>query len=329
MPAREPVPPTRPGALRRLRLLLLALVTVAPMALGWAGSATAADLPTPTSIRVETFTDPAVLDAKLGDVPAASVPTVLAGPGDSFQVRVSLLAGAEDAAYRSDQVVNLQADGPGVLTATPPLSMPASATSAVFTVAYSAASPDVRVTASIGRGSKALSATGASFRVETTLRFLGGQDAGLKDGTEGSDGAGCAVVDRANPVCARILLPSGATGGVALSIGDCPTTDACRRGGSVTQLIADLDQSVYSRTNPARMILICDKSLCGQGGVQGIVPLWSQDASGAMAPVEACTSKNVIDEALDYCADYVSSKRDGAGDTFVHVLFFKDVRGSI
>ena len=329
MPAREHVPPARPGAARRLRILLLALVTVAPVALGWAGTATAAVLPTPTSITVETFTDPAFLDAQLGDVPAASVPTVLAGPGTSFQVRVNLLAGTGAAAYRSDQVVRLTASGPGALTAVPPLTMRASASSAVFTVAYSAASPDVRVTATIGKGAKALAATGASFRVETTLRFLGGQSAGLTNGSEGSDGAGCAVVDRAHPVCARILLPSGATGGVALSIGDCPTTDACRRGGQVTQLIADLDQDVYSRTNPARMILVCDKSLCGQGGVRNVVPLWSQNASGAMSPVVACAAKNVIDATLDYCADYVSSNRDGAGDSFIHVLFFKDVRGSI
>jgi hypothetical protein len=329
MSAREPDHTTRPGAARRLRLLLLALVTVAPMALGWAGSATAAGvLPTPTSITVEAFTDPAFLDAQLGNVPATSVPGVLAGPGDSFQVRVSLFEGTAEAAYRSDQVVSLRATGPGVLTPVT-AAMPASVSSAVFTVAYSAASPDVRVTATIGKGTRSLTATSASFRVESVLRYLGGQDASLKDGSAGSDGAGCAVVDRANPVCARIVLPAGATGGVALSLGACPATDPCRRGGTVTQLIADLDQTVYTRQSPARMVLICDKSLCGSGGVSSVVPLWSQDASGAMAPVEACTSKNVIDEALDYCADYVSSKRDGAGDTFLHVLFFKDVRGSI
>lgn len=330
MSARDHDDSTRPRTGRRLRILLLALAMLAPAALGWAGPATAAStpLPTPTSLRVSTFTDPAVLAERLGDVPAASVPTVLAAAGDAFLVRVSLFDGLSPAAYRSDQAVVLSATGPGTLSPTV-ATMPAGVSSQTFTVSYSAPSPEVRATATVGKGNKSLSATGDPFRVETHLRFLAGEDTSLRSGTAGSDGAGCAVVDRAHPVCGRILLPQGATGGVALSLGDCPETAPCRRGGLVTQLIADLDPSVYDRTHPATMVLVCDKSLCGSGGLRSVVPLWSQDATGDLTPVPSCAAKNVIDAGLEYCADYVSSSRDGAGDSLIHVLFFKDVRGSI
>jgi hypothetical protein len=285
-------------------------------------------------MTVSAYSDPAVIAGHLAGAPPGAIPPVLAAKGDSFLVAVRLTAGTGgtlDAAYRQDQVVTLTASGPGTLSPTSAL-IPRGTTLSVFTVTYSSEATDVRVRAEAGRSSSRISGTSNAFDINRTLSFLPGNAESLRSGTAGADGAGCAVVDRTNPVCGVVTLPSGASSDVALSLGLCPSSAGCTRGSLVTQVIADLTSNgvdLYDRQSPARLELICDKTLCGNAGVPSFTALWSESAFGALTPVQGCAAKGVIDANLSYCTDYRTSTRDGAGDLHLVVLFFRDVRGGI
>ncbi len=329
--ALETVPDRRRSRVLLTVLLAVSLVLALATALAQSAVARASTrLSTPTSIQVRAFSDPSLI-ARLSGAPAASIPTVLAGAGDTFLVEVTLTKNGDGAAYKTDQTVTFSASGPGQITPST-ATIPQGVTRSVFPVSYSAAAADVRVTATVGRGKSALVGTGTAFRVEKVLRWVSGDDPALTTGNVGSDGDGCAVVDATNPMCAKILLPVGATSDLALSLGPCSAADSCRGGGLVTQLIANLrgaDGNLYDRSHPATMVILCDKSVCGNAGVPHFTALWSQNATGALATVPACAAKGVIDAELTFCTDYRSSKRDGAGDLHLYVLFLADVRGAI
>jgi hypothetical protein len=319
---------------RRPRLALVLAATfglVVALAQGVAGPASAGSLPTPTSMEVRAYSDPAFLADHLTGAPAAAIPTVLAARGDPFLVSVTLRDGTSDAAFPNDQDVSLGASGPGSLTSGR-TTIPGGATTAVFRVSYSAEATAVVVTATVGKRTKALSATSNAFDVNRVLTFVPGASERLRDGTAGADGAGCTVVDRVHPMCGIGVLPQGASSDVTLTLGLCPATESCARGALVTQMIADLTADgtrIYDRSTPARMEILCDKSLCGRAGVSSFTALWSRSATGALTPVPACAAKGVIDSDLEYCTDYRASQRDGAGDLHLVVLFLDDVRGSI
>lgn len=323
---------------RRSRLALALAATfglVVALAQGVVGPASAHWLPTPTSMTVTAYSDPAVIAAHLGGAPAGAIPPVLAAVDDSFIVKVSLRAGAggsHAAAFRHDQAVTLTATGPGALPSAARMIWHGQ-TSATFVVGYSAAATGVTITAMAGPPSGEVSGTSNAFDINKFLTFVPEGDASLGNGTAGADGAGCAVVDRDNPICGVVVLPRGASSDVALTLGPCPSGEACKNGALVTQVIADLTAggvNIYDRTHPARMDLICDKTLCGKAGVPSFTALWSQSAFGALEPVPACAKKGVINATGPaYCTDYRTSRRDGAGDLHLVVLFLDDVRGSI
>ncbi|KGN31308.1 hypothetical protein N802_04260 [Knoellia sinensis KCTC 19936] len=283
---------------------------------------------------VSAYSDPAFIAERLGGAPAAAIPAVLAAQGDSFLVEVDLRAGTGgslDAAYPSAQTVTFSASGPGTLSPSS-ATIPGGTTTAVFTVSYSAEANGVAITATVGNGKKAIRATSNTFDITRFLEFVEGDSAALRNGTAGADGAACTTVDRATPLCGIVILPRGASSHVALTLAECRTTDACLRGSLVTQMIANLTANgtnLYDRANPARMELVCDKTMCGRAGVNGFTALWSRTAFGALTPVPACSAKGVIDATLEYCTDYRASQRDNAGDLHLVVLFLDDVRGSI
>lgn len=332
------LPSTPPGSLqpsrrrgRVVRSLLavaaLVLALVAPQAILSPAFGTS---PAPTSITAVASTDPSL--PSLAGAPGAAVPSVLTSPSTPFQVTVSLWIGSTPASYNKDMVVTLTAPGPGHLSVGQ-VTIPAGATSVTVLTAYSTATSSVQVTASVGSKNSLLTATTASFSVQKNLNFLSGSDGSLKNGTAGADGSGCAVVDKAHPVCGIINLPNGATGNVALSLGVCPSGQPCASGATVTQLVANLNDAngapLYTRTSPASMTIVCDKSLCGNGGVSKFNALWSLSATGDLAVVPPCPSKGVIGATQNYCTDYVSSTRDNAGDLLLVVLFLQDMRGTI
>lgn len=318
------------GRRSRVRLVLLSVLgIVSAMALTQA-PATAVTLPKPTSMTISASTDPTLAQA-LSGAPTAAVPDVLAGPGTPFVLTVSLWADGVPAAFPSDQVMTFSAPGPGVLSLSSATIMAGSSTASV-TTSYSRGAAALVVSAVIGKNKSALNASTQTFRVEDVLQLLDGQSQSLKDGTAGADGNGCTVVDSQHPVCGVVTLPAGATGTVGLSLGACPVGQPCSGGALVTQLIANLNGSsgaLYSRTAPASMTILCDKSVCGKSGVTKFTALWSQSATGDLQPAPACPSKGTVGPDQTYCTDYVSSTRDGAGDLHLVVLFLEDVRGTI
>ncbi len=318
-----------------LTITALALLALAVPQAGMTAAYGSQPPPKPTSITVTAQTDPGVL-ASLEGTPAEAMPDVLTAVGQAFQVTVSLWTAGQPAAYPNATPVTLAPSaGPGTLTLVggTPAEIPRNQTSATFSVMYSAPTAALSVTGTVGSGNKKLTGQSASFPVDLTLAIQSGSSPALLNGTAGADAAGCTTVDRQHPVCGLVALPNGATGNVALSLGVCPTAEACSKGALVTQLIANLDDTdgsgLYTRTSPATMTIVCDKSICGKGGVPSYRALWSQTATGTLTTTPACPAKGVIGADQLFCTDTVSSTRDNAGDLHLVVRFLHDVRGTI
>ncbi|MDL9981036.1 hypothetical protein [Microbacterium candidum] len=313
-----------------LRRVIRSLIAVAALTLACVvapAAAEAAPPPTPTSMTVVAQTDPAIA-AQLAGVPSQALPSVLTAAGKPFQLVIALWIGSTPASYSTAMTVNLTAStGPGQLSVTQ-IVIPAGATGATVSESYSAATTSLQVTATTGTKKAPLIATTGAFPVEKNLAVFSGQSSSLTGGTAGADGAGCTTVTPAQPMCGILSLPKGANGSVALSLGLCPAGQPCSKGALVTQFIANMD-GLYTRTAPAKMTIICDKSLCGQAGVNKFSAVWSQSATGALAVVQPCPSKGVIGASQNFCTDYVQSTRDNAGDLLLVVLFLNDLRGAV
>lgn len=137
-----------------------------------------------------------------------------------------------------------------------------------------------------------------------------------------------------NRVCADLVLPTGVSSDVLLTTGLCDTALTCGSNKDLVQVLADL--TGVTRTTPAKLIVKCDKSACPGGGVPSYKVLFSVSpgSSVPLSEAPACSSKGVVDQAYmtpggGYCVDYVQSKRDGAGDLHLFLLFTQDARGSM
>jgi hypothetical protein len=155
------------------------------------------------------------------------------------------------------------------------------------------------------------------------------------------DLAGCSLTPLV-PTCVSLLLPDGATGPVLLSTGVCVGAGAgpCKTNtdGQTVRLVQAL-ASLPATTNfaaPATMIVGCDKSICGQGGVTAF-PLKVDIANnGTFVTPDPCPAKGVIGENQIItgsapkvgraCIDYRQSTRDNAGDLFTYLLFDYDIK---
>ena len=132
----------------------------------------------------------------------------------------------------------------------------------------------------------------------------------------------------ATPYCADILLPFGTDTGTLLTVGNCDSFLGCSSADQiVVQLLAALGSS-YSRTNPATVVYKCDKTTCPGKSIKSYRVFVSLAPTGALRAAPACAAKGVVDEGLDFCLDYVQSKRSNAGDTHLFLLFARDARMS-
>jgi len=141
------------------------------------------------------------------------------------------------------------------------------------------------------------------------------------------------------PSCVDVLLPNGLYSNVFFSTGTCGGSIGCRDSRlDVLQVLADLggmadspNTAKYTKTSPATLVVKCDKELCGGGAIQRNVLRASLDPTGDLATVPACAAKGVIDAdpKVESCVDFVQSKRDGSGDTYLYWLVTRDARMSI
>jgi hypothetical protein len=145
----------------------------------------------------------------------------------------------------------------------------------------------------------------------------------------------CTAMTATQPTCATLLLPNGAVSTqTTLTEQECNFGFTCRFAGDVKSLlvqgIADFG-ALYSRSAPATLIIGCDKSLCGNGGVKdfNVQAQLKNDTTPQIAP--DCPSKGQINPdptTPAFCVDRVQSTRDNAGDLFLYLLFDDDLRGS-
>lgn len=315
-----------------LRGPLLALTTLScllgALVAGLPGAAAAG--PTPTEIVIDAISSDTAAPA---GTPTAAVPYVLVTAGQVFAVDVSFhAANGKAAAFKSDTALTLTSNRPGLSTAS--VVAPAGATTARLTATFAGPVNQVSLTVVPTLASVAGSVTAGTsgpaqlFDVLSELR--------LDDSTVGFDrGIGgesdCTLATEAHPVCGRVVLSQGAASAtVLLSLGACdPTYARCgSTRGSVVQTLADLT-GLYTNRSPATIVIACDKTLCGTGSIQSKTLSFALQGNTSLAAAPSCPAKNTIGSKQTACVDYVQSKRDGSGDTYLYFLFTHDARVSV
>jgi hypothetical protein len=291
--------------------------------------ATPSDAATQPSLLVSVSTD----NSSLTGAPGAAVPTVLAAKGSAIiNVTVTVSDGTD---LTKGTVINLtpvRADSANPLGSFVPgsFSVPVKGSTFTFPVAYSAAEDGIALRAALKKTTSTSPLPGQSqyFDVLETLKFTAKGDPSLATGL----GADTCNNKSTVSVCGVVVLPKGiGSPAAALSTGSC-TDDLCT-GGKEVQFIAgltdDTGADLYSRTNPATLVLQCDKTKCKGTGVPNFTAKLALSATGALTVSPACTTKGVIQEGVDFCTDYQNSRRNNVGDLLLNVLFFRDMRGTI
>lgn len=203
--------------------------------------------------------------------------------------------------------------------------VPSTASSVQFQgVSIGTAANAVTVQASVAKGSTKSTQPVPSGPFDVLVTFTSwSQDSPLSQvgGTAGTAGAGCSPTPD-DPICADLLLPNGSGTGILMSLGVCAGLGKCV--GSDAQALVGLSD-LYSSSDPATMIVKCDKTLCGGGGINKQKLAVEPSGGGGFALAPACPAKNDLG-GLPFCVDYVQSTRDNAGDTYLYLLFTHDVR---
>jgi hypothetical protein len=291
--------------------------------------ATPSEAATRPSLLVTVNTD----NSALAGAPATAVPAVLAAKGEStIQVRVTVSDGTDLSKgtvinltpIRGDNGTPLGSFTPSTFTA------PGKGSTFTFTVAYSAAEDGIALRAALNKATASSPLPGQSlpFEVLDSLTLTPKGSPTLATGL----GADTCNSQTNESVCGVVVLPRGiGSPNAALAAGVC--SDPLCTGGKEVQFIAGLKDGtgadLYSRTDPATLMLQCDKSKCGGKGVASYTAKVALAASAPLEVSPACTTKGVIQQGEDFCTDYVSSHRDNAGDVILVVLFFTDMRGTM
>lgn len=273
-------------------------------------------------------------------LPEGAAPNVVVQPGDEFFVEVSLLdARGKRASFDEPTPLTMTATSNNDQIVLPSWSvtLDEGQQTAVIRGIISVATNQVVLTVSGGGLSKA--ATSESwFDVLSTYTT---RAPAAEQGIGGNDN--CANATPGAPVCGTLLLPKLAESQVFMSLGVCDDTEytncGSRTAGSIVQVLADLtvpnpnpkraEIDLYTKTSPATLILRCDTTLCETGAIQGIPVNYSLAGNGDLVPAPACPRKGTVGNTQDVCVDYVQSKRDGASDTILYLLFTRDLRGGI
>jgi len=305
------------------------------------GTAQAGSLPAPAFASVSAATG----DVVTSPVGGTSKPTVITQVGASVSVTVYLWTSSAmttAAAFNKDTTFTLTSGGVSVTR-----TFLANTPSQAFTTGAFAA-PVNQTTVSVSfpdlKGKSAVPSAN-SLTTFDVLRFV--TSATATPGQPytrnvGKDGADCGEVDALHPFCATVVLPKGAgslqsAGSIVLGTGLCDDTQytdcSDAKNSFVLELLADLAGAGYTSTEPATVILTCDKIYCGNGAIKTNVPHFTTAGNGALENVPACAAKGVAPDPNDLtllgaCVDYVQSTRDNAGDTHLWLLFARDSRMS-
>lgn len=183
-------------------------------------------------------------------------------------------------------------------------------------VVYGAELAQGRITVEV-----ALSAVGATATPGTALT--------LKD-------PNCAAPTADVPTCGVLRLKKGADGLVTLSVGSCDGLanqfGGCRERRDAEALVVtaiaslkDADgDPLYSRKHPAKVILACDRVLCGN--TDRVEVFYTLNNTGPLRKIAPpCEKKGVLGKRQEACVDYKNSKRRD-GDLFLPFLYKVDAR---
>lgn len=143
------------------------------------------------------------------------------------------------------------------------------------------------------------------------------------------------VATPAEPVCGDLLPPP--IGGFGphglLANGVCAVSDTACKATYIQALVGIPDAT---ETNPATLIMKCDKTLCGVGAIKSSTLSFQLTPTGDRVVAPACPAKGTVgsyDAERDisetnapFCVDYVQSTRDNAGDTLLYLLFYVDAK---
>lgn len=316
---------------RRVLLMLLACLGLAvPLVVMQGASAVNT---TPVRIQIDGISS--TTKAPTG-TPGTSEPYVLVKAGDTFTIAVSFWdAYGNPASFNTDTTLAISTPA-GTLTPSTGTALKDWPT-AELTTSLSTPANQVSLTVSVagGRGARTVTPGTSSpaqlFDVVSQLRTdPASLNTSFTQGIGGGDGI-CTDATRQSPVCGIVMLPNGAASDVLLSSGVCDGTayTSCTTKGGVIQTLfngQDTTGPIYTPTDPATLLMKCDKSRCGTGAIKNVPVYFSLNGNDALAPVPPCPGKNTLDANQQMCVDYVQSQRDGAGDTYLYILFTQDAR---
>jgi hypothetical protein len=312
---------------RRALLLLASLGLVLPLLVTQVANAAS---PAPVRIQIDKISSD--IAAPPG-TPQSSQPTVLVQVGGVIHIDVSFYdADGNPASFNTDTKMSIDSSAGTPSPST--VVVPKNNESWTLDTSLSTAANQVSLTVSVAGGKGARTVTPGSssanqlFDVVSELRT----EPSTENFAQGIGGdTNCTEATRQSPVCGIVILPKGAASDVLLSAGACDTTAYAKCSSTKGSVIQTLfaDGGLYSPVAPATLLLKCDKTLCGGGSIQGVHVNFSLTGNGALDQAPPCPSKDTVGDGQQACVDYVQSKRDGAGDTYLYVLFTQDIRLSM
>jgi hypothetical protein len=312
----------RPLVRRSLAVLIAALLAGVLIIAGVSAPAEAA--PTKGSLSIVSVTD-------------SNAPLGLLVQGQPFTVVVQVLDtnGQPTTLTKATQIV-LEADGPGTLSGVTTATILRDGSGFTFRdLTYSAFANGVTLTARVLSG---VALAPDSKKVDfvysvVTKNATAGDPLNLQDSK-----CGAPTADVVN--CGQLLLPHGANGRVTMYVGSCDGLGLCdaepgNPQALVVTAVADIkdlstpdpDDTLYSKTSPATLILACDKALCRDtaNGVPHLRVVYTLDNAGALDTfADPCPSKGTLGPD-PVCVDNSQSKRQN-GDLYSYVLFDYDLR---
>ena len=329
MPRTRTSRPRRPRAL----VLLTALIAAAALVVPTTGASAARPAPTPTPAKI-TVTPV----SNIGPLPdALGTPKVLIKADQPATVTVALTGGVYS--KTTDLPLTLTATN-GSFVQTTPVTIAANTSSKDLTLTLGTSSRVVLTAMPVDRKAERDLGSGSSLEFDVvkdpqTVKPVDRTQPLLV--SRAGNGLPCEPTP-GNPTCVDLVLPKGVGSDIFFATGACDGGVNCGRNGiEVLQVLAKIE-GPYQKTSPATLVVKCDKSLCGGGAIQRNVLYASLEKTGPLAPVSACAAKGVIDPdvtpddptdtEIESCVDYVQSKRDGSGDTYLYWLITRDARMS-
>jgi hypothetical protein len=267
-------------------------------------------------------------------------PAALLKANDQFTLTATLVnrnGGAVAVSNSQDTTITLTAANAAwvagsVLTAI----VPAKGTTATFTgIALASSTGDVTLTATASGFDAALLLKPGSTRQFDLLKGINEVSIPAGSGSlkvsQYGVGAPCQVGDGGTvpQTCAELVAPNGVTSNAVFTTATCLTANCATGNDTLLQVLANLPPTpAGSRTPAGTIIMTCDKTLCGNGGVTSFIVQASLAGGGALAPAPSCKKKGLLNSSTAACLDYVSSTRDNAGDVHLFLQIPFDARTS-